>query len=64
MKSNLLQLRLANDEKEAFQQASELAGLAVSAWVRERLRKAARLELQENGLQVPFVQSLLKTGSK
>lgn len=55
MKSNLLQLRLAEDEKLAFQQAAALAGLALSAWVRERLRKAARTELQETGQQVPFV---------
>jgi hypothetical protein len=60
MRDNLLQLRLAEDEKEAFQIAAKLAGLGVSAWVRERLRRAARIELQEHGQQVPFVQTLLK----
>jgi hypothetical protein len=60
MKTDLLQLRVLRAEKEAFQKAAELAGVALSAWVRERLRSAARRELTEAGQQVPF----LKTGGK
>jgi len=56
MKSDLLQLRLKPAEKEAFQLAADLAGVALSAWVRERLRSAARRELVEAGKQVPFLQ--------
>jgi uncharacterized protein (DUF1778 family) len=56
MKSDLLQLRLKASEKEAFQLAADLAGVALSAWVRERLRGAARRELVEAGTQVPFLQ--------
>jgi uncharacterized protein (DUF1778 family) len=56
MKSDLLQLRLKSTEKEAFQMAADLAGVALSAWVRERLRGAARRELVEAGKQVPFLQ--------
>lgn len=56
MKSDLLQLRLKSTEKEAFQLAADLAGVALSAWVRERLRAAARRELVEAGKQVPFLQ--------
>ena len=56
MKSDLLQLRLKPAEKEAFQMAADLAGVALSAWVRERLRSAARRELVEAGKQVPFLQ--------
>ena len=56
MKSDLLQLRLQEAEKEAFQRAANLAGVALSAWVRERLRSAARRELVEAGEQVPFLK--------
>ena len=56
MKSDLLQFRLKSTEKEAFQLAADLAGVALSAWVRERLRAAARRELVEAGKQVPFLQ--------
>jgi uncharacterized protein (DUF1778 family) len=56
MKTDLLQLRLLPAEKEAFQKAADLAGVALSAWVRERLRSAARRELVEAGQQVPFLQ--------
>lgn len=56
MKTDLLQLRLLPSEKEAFQKAADLAGVALSAWVRERLRSAARRELIEAGQQVPFLQ--------
>jgi hypothetical protein len=54
MKSDLLQLRLLPAEKEAFRKAADLAGIALSAWVRERLRGAARRELTDAGEQVPF----------
>lgn len=54
MKTELLQLRLKPEEKEGFQKAADLAGVALSAWVRERLRSAARRELIESGEQVPF----------
>jgi hypothetical protein len=54
MKSDHMQLRLQATEKEAFQKAADLAGLALSAWVRERLRGVARRELTEAGEQVPF----------
>jgi uncharacterized protein (DUF1778 family) len=56
MKTDLLQLRLNPAEKEGFQKAADLAGVALSAWVRERLRGAARRELTEAGEQVPFYQ--------
>jgi uncharacterized protein (DUF1778 family) len=51
-----LGLRLEPEEKEAFEQAAELAGVPVSAWIRERLRAASRRELIESGRQVPFIQ--------
>lgn len=58
MKTELLQLRLNRDEKQAFQDAADLAGLPLSAWVRERLRKAARTELEGAGHKIAFLQHL------
>jgi uncharacterized protein (DUF1778 family) len=54
MKTDTLQIRLQSDEKQAFENAAELAGIALSAWVRERLRSAARRELTDAGHKVPF----------
>lgn len=51
-----LQIRLRADEKQAFEEASNLSGIALSAWVRERLRAAAIRELEGAGKSVPFVQ--------
>jgi hypothetical protein len=46
---------LEESEKEAFRAAAELAGLDLSAWIRERLRRIARRELQEAGHSVVFL---------
>jgi hypothetical protein len=40
----------------AFSQCSDLAGIPMSAWVRERLRRAAVRELEEAGLPIPFLK--------
>jgi hypothetical protein len=50
-----LEVRLQSSEKRAFKDAAELAGLPLSAWVRERLRSAARRELAETGIPVAFL---------
>lgn len=55
-KSKLIQIRLAPEEKQAFQEAADLAGVALSAWMRERLRKSARIELEDAGRQIPFLK--------
>lgn len=55
-KSETVQIRLSASEKRAFVHAAELAGLPVSAWVRERLRLAAIRELEAAGVPVPFVR--------
>jgi uncharacterized protein (DUF1778 family) len=55
-KADYLEVRLEVAEKEAFKEAADIAGLALSAWVRERLRKAARRELEESGRLVPFLK--------
>jgi len=48
-------MRLQEAEKEGFRAAAELAGLELTAWIRERLRRVAREELQEAGKDVPFL---------
>lgn len=58
MKTDLMQLRLAPDEKEAFQQAADLSGIGLSSWVRERLRWAATRELENAGRSIPFLSPL------
>jgi uncharacterized protein (DUF1778 family) len=60
MKTELLKARATKIEKQAFQEAAELAGLPLSAWVRERLRRAARIELEDAGRRIPFVQASLQ----
>ena len=51
-----MKLRLQPEEKQAFEQAAGIAGVALSAWVRERLRRAARAELVDAGQRVPFMK--------
>jgi hypothetical protein len=53
-KQELLQVRVDSAEKEAFAEAAELAGIALSAWVRERLRSTAAQELEAANRTVAF----------
>jgi hypothetical protein len=55
-KSETVQIRVTTLEKAAFLEAAALAGLPLSAWVRERLRRAARMELESAGQPIPFVK--------
>lgn len=55
IKSIRLDMRLHEAEKEGFRLAAELSGLELSAWIRERLRKVARDELERAGQPVPFL---------
>jgi hypothetical protein len=54
-KGEYLDIRLEAAEKQAFRDAAGLAGLDLSAWVRERLRAIARKELEGAGLAVAFL---------
>jgi hypothetical protein len=56
LKAGYLDIRIGDAEKQAFRDAANLAGLDLSAWVRERLRAIARQELEAAGLPVPFMQ--------
>lgn len=55
-KSEHVKLRLSSEEKEAFKMAAEISGLSLSASIRERHRRAARIELVDAGREVPFIQ--------
>jgi hypothetical protein len=52
-----LDMRLEEAEKQAFRDAAELAGLDLSAWIRERLRTVSRQELQAVGHPVAFLSN-------
>jgi hypothetical protein len=56
-KSDTLKLRLTAEEKEAFQEAAKLSGIALSAWIRERLRRTATRELEDAGREIAFLKN-------
>lgn len=53
-----LQVRLSKAEKATLTAAARVAGVSTSSWVRDRLRKTARQELQAAGLKVPFLEEV------
>jgi len=55
-KEERVYVRLTESEKQGFQTAASLAGLPLSAWIRERLRLAAIRDLESAGRQVPFIE--------
>jgi len=54
-KGSLLQVRVNAAEKRAFSDAAGLDGKKTSEWVRDRLRRLAREELERAGLSVAFL---------
>jgi hypothetical protein len=56
-KQEFLQVRVDADEKKAFADAAELAGIVTSAWVRERLRQCAARELEAVSKPVAFLKN-------
>lgn len=55
-KTAITQIRLMTSEKDGFEEAARLAGLSLSAWMRERLRMVARKELESHGKQPEFLK--------
>lgn len=49
-------INLEKTEKEAFKDAADLAGVSLSAWVRERLRQIASRELGKAARPVAFLR--------
>ncbi|MGH6848081.1 MAG: DUF1778 domain-containing protein [Methylocella sp.] len=56
MKTESMEIRVQSDEKAAFKEAAAISGIPLSAWVRERLRRAAIKDLTEAGRQIAFLQ--------
>lgn len=56
MKTNMLRIRVSDTEKEAFENAATIAGISISAWARERLRRAAVRDLQDASRPIPFLE--------
>lgn len=50
-------IRLNEGEKHAFKSAADVAGISLSAWVRERLRHAAIRELEAASKPIAFLQN-------
>lgn len=51
-----IELRVSEDEKQAFRDAAERAGLPLATWARERLRRIATRELENAKLPVAFLK--------
>ena len=47
VKTEYIEIRCEESEKTAFRSAAEAAGLPLSGWIRERLRRDARKELED-----------------
>ena len=56
-KTDRLEFRLDEEEREAFQDAARLAGIPLSNWIRERLRQAATSELETAGLKAAYLRN-------
>jgi hypothetical protein len=59
-KAALTQIRLLASEKAGFEEAAELSGLSLSAWMRTRLRTVAKKELEAFGREPTFLKQQKK----
>jgi len=59
VKTEYIEMRVEKGEKDAFRAAAEAAGLPMSGWIRHRLRRDARKELEDLGLPVAFLERLI-----
>jgi predicted HicB family RNase H-like nuclease len=62
LKSEILQIRITDTEKQGFELAAAICGISLSSWVRERLRLATIRELEGAGQKVPFVSEITMGG--
>jgi uncharacterized protein (DUF1778 family) len=60
-KTENIQIRATDCEKEGFESAASIAGISLSSWMRERLRYAAIRELEGAGRKVPFIPEISPT---
>lgn len=52
-----LRLRMFPEQEQLIRQAAGLAGISISAWIRERLVRAARREVGQAGRYQPAGQA-------
>ena len=57
-KDTQILIKVSETEKEGFKKASEIAGIGLSAWARQKLRSAAIKDLQEVGEKIPFLEQI------
>ncbi len=57
VKGELIQFRADSSEKRAFKDAAAASGQELSVWIRDRLRRMARQELEDVGQPVTFLPS-------
>jgi hypothetical protein len=57
-KSESMKITLGHEEKQTFQKAAKLSGIAVSVWMRDCLLRAPRRKLQDANLAVPFLRDV------
>ena len=55
-RSSSIKIRIDEDEKRAFEEVADIAGISLSAWMRERLRSAAIRELEDASRPIPFLR--------
>ena len=53
-----LQVRVTREEKRGLKDAADYAGIPLSAWIRERLRRAATRELEDAALPIAFLEKI------
>lgn len=51
-----IELRVSEDEKQAFRDAAERSGLPLATWARQGLRRIATRELENADLPVAFLK--------
>lgn len=56
MRTQTMEIRVSPEEKLAFRDAAQVAGIPMSAWIRERLRRAATRELEDAGREIAFLK--------
>jgi hypothetical protein len=59
VKTEYIEMRVEKSEKDTFRAAADAAGLPLSGWIRQRLRRDARKELEDLGLPVAFLDRLV-----
>lgn len=58
VKTEYIEIRCEEAEKQTFRNAADAAGMPMSGWIRHRLRRDAKKELEELNLPVAFLDRL------